>query len=180
MEVDEEYNPSGLEGDKTARKHYIERQREREAEELRLKYLGAKAAESLKEAINKKHHESRTWHKVHTKKVDKTKVRYVFEEPKPVIEAPGDKEEGEGDSISDILIQKERIRSIITPGCDDKDKGADKAEGHKVVAQNDNGRSPFQGAKLSAISINHKNVKQDPVFPKGSVEDVSLNNKTPS
>lgn len=44
------------------------------------------------------------WHKVHTKKVDKTKVRYVFEEPKPVIEAPGDKEEGEGDSISDILI----------------------------------------------------------------------------
>ena len=103
--------------------------------------------------------------------MDQRKVRYVFPGD---VEARGqlsdDKEDGEGDSISDILIQKERIRSIITPGCDKQSEkeAQEKAEGHQHLAQNEYGRSPYSGAQLKAVSINHKNVKQDPVFPKGA------------
>lgn len=42
MQVDEDYNPSGELSERAARKDYKVKQRRREAEELRLKYLGPK------------------------------------------------------------------------------------------------------------------------------------------
>lgn len=42
MQVDEDYNPSGELSDRAAKKDYMRKQRNREAEELRLKYLGPK------------------------------------------------------------------------------------------------------------------------------------------
>lgn len=44
MQVEEDYNPSGIQSEKEAKIEYLQRQRKREAEEFRLKYLGAKAA----------------------------------------------------------------------------------------------------------------------------------------
>lgn len=73
----------------------------------------------------------------------------------------GDKEDGEGDSLSEILQQKERIRSIITPNGDPQDL-AKRIE----TIKNKDGRSPYAGAQLKVVSINHKNQSQDPVFEK--------------
>ena len=106
MEVDDEFNPQEQEGYQSARQSYLERQRDREAEHLRQKYLKPEVAQKAEaEAANKKHHLTREGLHVHTKKREQRKVRYVFP---GAVEARGepsdDKEDGEGDSISDILI----------------------------------------------------------------------------
>ena len=43
MQVDEEYNPTGLQSERSAKLAYLQKLRTREADELRLKYLGPKA-----------------------------------------------------------------------------------------------------------------------------------------
>ena len=45
MQVQEDYNPVGLQNDKEAKLEYLQRVREREAAEFRQKYLGAHAVE---------------------------------------------------------------------------------------------------------------------------------------
>ena len=42
MQVEEDYNPSGIQTEKEAKLEYLQRQRKREAEEFRQKYLGRK------------------------------------------------------------------------------------------------------------------------------------------
>ena len=77
-----------------------------------------------------------------------------------------DKVDGEGDSLCDILIQKERIRSLITPDEPIRQhERIQQAVGEKKdVIGNHAGRSPYSGAQLKVVSVNHKNQKNDPVF----------------
>ena len=163
MEVDEQYNPGGDLTERGARRQYMLQLRARDAEEMRLKYLGANQKQAAN-AINQYHNESRTFQKLHSKPFRQGRVTYVFEDQKE--EAVNqDKEEGlqrnqqeQDESIRDILQQKERIRSIITPGNDAQkaeNKALDPGAGQNAVEAED-GRSPYQGAQLQVVSINQK------------------------
>ena len=68
------------------------------------------------------------------------------------------------DSLSDILHQKEKIRSLITPDPDQKEQDLLNNSSKKDVVANAEGRSPYKGAQLRVISVNHKMQKYDPVF----------------
>ncbi len=58
MQVDEDYNPTGDVSERGARKQYLAKLRLREAEELRIKYLGPQAlAQQKNDSFN--HHGSR-------------------------------------------------------------------------------------------------------------------------
>ena len=59
MQVDEDYNPTGELSDRSAKKQYLVKLRLREAEELRIKYLGAKLALAKKGDDSLNHHGSR-------------------------------------------------------------------------------------------------------------------------
>ena len=165
MQVDEEYNPSGMQSERSARISYLAKLREREAHELRLKYLGKQA----KDNKISNHHDSRGTIEAKVKPRSDGPVTYVFqsledqkqENENRQPEEAGDKENGEGDSLSDILQQKERIRSIITPNGDPQDSSK-----RINTIKNADGRSPYAGAQLKVVSINHKNQSQDPVFEK--------------
>ena len=96
-------------------------------------------------------------------------MTYVFQEIRPAeigsnIRLVNVDENEEGDSLSAILQQKERIRSIITPDIDQRDEIL--LGGKHNVINNSDGRSPFNGVQLKVISLNHKKNKNDPVFQK--------------
>ena len=52
MQVDEEYNPNGMQSENEAKLEYLQRQRVREAEEFRNKYLGVAAAPKNEQDLN--------------------------------------------------------------------------------------------------------------------------------
>ena len=96
-------------------------------------------------------------------------MTYVFQEIRPAeigsnIRLVNVDENEEGDSLSAILQQKERIRSIITPDIDQRDEIL--LGGKHNVINNSDGRSPFNRVQLKVISLNHKKNKNDPVFQK--------------
>ena len=62
------------------------------------------------------------------------------------------------------MLEKERIRCLITPNPDHKDKELLDINSKKQVVANNQGRSPYQGAQLKVVSVNHKLQKKDPVF----------------
>lgn len=63
------------------------------------------------------------------------------------------------------MQQKERIRSLITPGDDMKEKNKKLDPGlHENLIENNEGRSPFEGAKFKVVSVNHKKQGANPVF----------------
>ncbi len=109
-------------------------------------------------------------------------VTYVFQELDNANDknsSKGDKDE-DGDSLSDILQQKERIRSLITPD-EDKSEGKNSLGG-KVGGQlgDKDSRSPYQGAQLNVVSINHKKNGANPIFdpqPNNDVPDKSVKDK---
>ncbi len=59
MQVDEDYNPTGDMSERGARKQYLAKLRLREAEELRIKYLGPELALAQKKNDSLYHHGSR-------------------------------------------------------------------------------------------------------------------------
>ena len=124
MQVEEDYNPNSTQTVKEARLEYLQRLRKREAEDFRLKYLRgdkgmpAQADSSVNRNYNINeirstvvvHEESKNFHA-------KQQVTYVFQElGHPQNPAPPD--ENNLDSLSKILNQKEKIRSLITPDPD--------------------------------------------------------------
>ena len=182
MQVDEDYNPTGELSDRSAKKQYLVKLRLREAEELRIKYLGAKLALAKKGDDSLNHHGSRKTIKAQSKQNQaEGRVTYVFQELDNANDknsSKGDKDE-DGDSLSDILQQKERIRSLITP---DEDKSGDKNSLGGKIGQlgNKDGRSPYQGAQLNVVSINHKKNGANPVFDpqsNGEVPDKPVQEK---
>ena len=96
-------------------------------------------------------------------------MTYVFQEIRPAeigsnIRLVNVDENEEGDSLSAILQQKERIRSIITPDIDQRDEIL--LGGKHNVINNSDGRSPFNGVQLKVISLNHKKKQEWSSFPK--------------
>ena len=71
-------------------------------------------------------------------------------------------DEEDGDSLSAILQQKERIRSIITPDVDSRSEQL--LGGKPSVVGNSDGRSPYNGAALRVVSLNHKKNKKEAIF----------------
>ena len=167
MQVEEDYNPSGIQTEKEAKLEYLQRERKREAEVFRQKYLGAKAM--LAEG-NRNHNinEIRPTIVSHNNQKPRNdrqrRVRYEFQELGHPDNPAADKEGGGGfrgsgpqeDSLSDILHQKEKIRSLITPDPDRKEQELLNNQSKKDVVANANGRSPYKGAQLRVISVNHK------------------------
>ena len=81
MQVDEDYNPSGDLSERAARKQYHQKLRLREAEELRLKYLGPQQANSQKNNDSQCHYGSRASIKAQVKRDQaEGRVTYVFQE----------------------------------------------------------------------------------------------------
>ena len=126
MEVDEDYNPTGQKSSRQSKLDYLKKQRNREAEELRLKYLGPNAPAPP----NSNHNEGRGSLSVKAKPFNKEKVKYVFIEneeiekdsPKIKPQCPMHAHAGHNDSYSEILQQKEHIRSLITPNAPDQNQ----------------------------------------------------------
>ena len=80
---------------------------------------------------------------------------------------PAKSQQEQDESIRDILQQKERIRSIITPGNDAekaKNKALDPGAESKVIQDKD-GRSPYDGAQLKVVSIKRGAKKQIDSIP---------------
>ena len=130
MQVEEDYNPNSMQTEKEAKMEFLQRQRKREAEEFRLKYLGQQAL--LAEA-NRNHNINEIKQTIvshqHQKPDDdrQRRVTYVFQELGHPDNPAHDKEGGadhdpKEDSLSDILHQKEKIRSLITPDPDQKEQ----------------------------------------------------------
>ena len=153
MEVDDLYNPSEEKNEHQCKLEYLQRQRNQEAEKLRQKYLGPKAP--VISSCN--HHESRKSVKAKSKPTRPEKVAYVFCEKES---SKKQNEDGQGESYSEILQQKEHIRCLITPNAQDQNDNDSKPD----QIQNEDGRSPYQGAQLKVVSVNHKNAGNDPVF----------------
>ena len=76
------------------------------------------------------------------------------------------------DSLCDILHEKEKIRSLITPNPDHREQELLDNQSKKRVTANNDGRSPFKGAQLRVVSINHKKQKKDPVFEQQDDEEI--------
>lgn len=76
--------------------------------------------------------------------------------------------EDDGESLSKMLQQKERIRSLITPGDEVGQNNSllDKDCRREMVVKNQDGRSPYRGAQLKVVSINHRKQGADPIFEK--------------
>lgn len=79
------------------------------------------------------------------------------------------------------MQQKERIRSLITPGDEVGNRNSllDGGCVKEAVVKNSDGRSPYRGAALRVVSINHRKQGADPVFEKedpnsilGSVKNI--------
>ena len=66
--------------------------------------------------------------------------------------------------MSSIFLEKEKIRSLITPNPDQRAKELLNVDSKSQVVANGDGRSPYQGAQLRVVSVNHKQQKKDPVF----------------
>ena len=78
-------------------------------------------------------------------------MTYVFQELGHPDNPAHDKEGGadhdpKEDSLSDILHQKEKIRSLITPDPDQKEQELLDNNSKKEVVANAHGRSPYKGA----------------------------------
>lgn len=123
----------------------------------------------LKEPMN--HHESRDTVIAKKKPKKRGVVTYVFHDIEEQIPAAADRNaarnaaennQEDGDSLSDILQQKERIRSIITPDVNKKEE--ELLGGKPQVVGNSEGRSPYNGAQLRVVSVNHKKNKKDAIF----------------
>jgi hypothetical protein len=105
MQVDEDYNPTGDMSERAARKQYLQKLRLREAEELRIKYLGPQLANQSKNNDSFNHHGSRHTIKAQIKQNQaEGRVTYVFQEldENQKDNSNRDKDE-DGDSLSDIL-----------------------------------------------------------------------------
>lgn len=117
------------------------------------------------------------------------RVTYVFQELGHPDNPAGDKECGDNDleapqqqsqhqqqqqqdSLCDILHEKEKIRSLITPNPDHREQELLDNQSKKRVTANNDGRSPFKGAQLRVVSINHKKQKKDPVFEQQDDEEI--------
>lgn len=185
MQVEEDYNPTNNMSAKEAKLQYLQRLRKREAEEFRLKYLGAKAAPADHNNRNNNINEIRQTVAVQgdKNKLAKQKpVKYVFQELGHPENPAGDKEGGAGgDSLSDILHQKEKIRSLITPDPDRKEQEMLNIGSRQEVVANAIGRSPYCGAQLKVVSVNHRKQKNDPIFENkcNELDDKSQSNMAP-
>ena len=154
----------------------------REAEELKKKYLGP---QSLSHFKNENINEIRTTivRKQQLKPRLRNKVKYEFQElldnepqGRPVevavvVEAAADNQDQDSNknndaskNLSKIILEKERIRSLITPNPDNKEKELLDINSKKQVVANNKGLSPYQGGILKVVSVNHKLQKKDPVF----------------
>jgi len=80
MQVDEDYNPSGELSERAARRDYMFKLRNREAEELRLKYLGPKLPDGEVRSGPTNHHVSRKTIPARVKPRSFGKVKYIFQE----------------------------------------------------------------------------------------------------
>ena len=177
MEVDEEFNPSGELSERAAKREYMVKVRAREAEALRQKYLGNAVAKQASKQVKGSgppagvcpfngHHLSRDSFNAKVKPRFAGKVTYVFQDQEAGDKDGGDGQgkEEEGDSLSEILQQKERIRSLITPGEPEKNAGCDALGLQKKDIANNDGRSPYQGAQLRVVSVNHRKQGENPIF----------------
>ena len=174
VQVEEDYNPISGQSALEAKLEFLQRQRRREAEDLRRKYLGPRAAHTKNENINEIR-PSVVTHENQKPRL-KHKVTYVFqaaaapnEEPpnaQPANAAGGAEESAQerDNNLSSIFLEKEKIRSLITPNPDQRAKELLNVASKSQVVANGDGRSPYQGAQLRVVSVNHKQQKKDPVF----------------
>lgn len=189
MQVDEQYNPSAAQSCEEAKRLYMERQRLREAEEYRMKYLSAanrNAAKPRSDCHNEPNDSRGTKHKQSTR----GRVTYVFDDeakeqerelqqehedlkradapaPAEPLVAPDESKKENG--FNEILRQKEKIRSIITPQDHD----------NKPIAAA-NGRGPYNGAALKVVSIKHKAQQQQPIYDAVPILEEPENGSAPA